>query len=143
MLLPNLTGFFRKKMDFGSEKPDTRSRNLFLLKHIWVRVSITWKFQPDWSNNTLKTGFILIFGKIRSRIWNFFGQKSPPDQDRVNKKSVAKSVQPFRRRKVTSTLTYIHTNIMLLCNRDYNALINNLLLPPFKRTLRNVAFIWI
>ena len=55
--LPNFAGFFQKKPDSGSRKSDTRSRNLFVLKHIWVKVSITWNFQPNWSKNTLKSGF--------------------------------------------------------------------------------------
>jgi len=47
--LPNFAGFFREKPDSGSGKMDTRSKNLFVLKHIWVKVSITYKFQPNWS----------------------------------------------------------------------------------------------
>ena len=89
----NLARFVRKKPDSGSRKLDTWSRNLFLLKHIWVKISITWKFQPNWSNNTLKSGFFRI-----SQIRNFFDLKPSRDLDGANKKSLAKSVQPFRRR---------------------------------------------
>ena len=60
--MPNFAGFFREKPDSGSGKPDTWSRNLFVFKHIWVEVSITWEFQPNWSNNTLKSGFFRISG---------------------------------------------------------------------------------
>ena len=101
----NFSGF-TEKSDSGSGKPDTRSRNLFVLKHIWVKVSITFKFQPNWSKNTLKSGFFRIFGKSGSRIRNVFGLKPSPDQDRANKKSLAKSAQPFRRRQVTVTHTH-------------------------------------
>ena len=83
---PNYAGFFRKKPDSGSGKPDTRSRNLFVLKHIWVKVSISWEFQPNRSNNTLKTGFFRISGKSGSRIRIFFGLKPSRDQDGANKK---------------------------------------------------------
>ena len=84
--MPNFAGFFLKKTDSGSRKLDTWSRNLFLLKHIWVKVSIIWKFQPNWSNNTLKSGFFQISGNTGSRIRNFFGLKPPCDQDGANKK---------------------------------------------------------
>ena len=70
----------------GSGKPDTRFRNLFVLKHIWVKVSITFKFQPNWSKNTLKSGFFRISGKSGSRIRNFFSLKPSRDQDGANKK---------------------------------------------------------
>ena len=82
-LLPDFSG---KKPDFGSGKPDTWSRNLFVFKHIWVEVSITWEFQPNRSNITLKTGFFRISGKSGSRIRNFFGLKPSRDQDGANKK---------------------------------------------------------
>ena len=78
--------FPEKKPDSGSGKPDTSSRNLFVLKHIWVKVSIIWEFQPNRSNITLKTGFFRISGKTGSRIRNFFGLKPPRDQDGANKK---------------------------------------------------------
>ena len=70
------------------------------------------KFQPNWSNNTLKSGFFRISGKTGSRIRNFFGLKPSRDQDGANKKSLAKSVQPFWRSKHT------HANIVLLYKRD-------------------------
>ena len=84
--MPNFAGFFREKPDSGSGKSDTRSRNLFVLKHIWVKVSISWEFQPNRSNNTLKTGFFRISGKSGSRIRIFFGLKPSRDQDGANKK---------------------------------------------------------
>ena len=65
---------------------DTQSRHLFVLKHIWFKVSITQKFQPNWSNNTLKSGFFRISGKTGSRIRNFFVLKPSRDQDGANKK---------------------------------------------------------
>ena len=52
--MPNFAGFFWEKPDSGSGKPDNRSRNLFVLKHIWVKVSNTWEFQSNRSNNNLK-----------------------------------------------------------------------------------------
>ena len=79
-------GFFRKKPDSGSGKPDTRFRNLFVLKYIWVKVTITWDFQPNWSKNTLKSGFFRISGKSGSRIRNFFSLKPSRDQGGANKK---------------------------------------------------------
>ena len=84
--MPNFAGFFREKPDSGSGKLDTRSRNLFVFKHIWVKVSITWEFQPNRSNDTLKTGVFRISGKSGSRIRNFFGLKPSRDQDGANKK---------------------------------------------------------
>ena len=85
--LSTISGLFRK-----NRIPDpeffwpTRSKNLFVLKHIQVKVSITCKFQPNWSNNTLKSGFFRISGKTGSRIRNFFGLKPSRDQDGANKK---------------------------------------------------------
>ena len=44
-----LLDFSRKKNETGSEKPDTRSRKLFVFKHILVKVSKSWKFtQIGW-----------------------------------------------------------------------------------------------
>ena len=43
-------------------------------------------FQPNWSNNTLKSGFLRISGKTGSWIRNFLGLKPSPDQDGANKK---------------------------------------------------------
>ena len=63
------------------------------------------KVQPNWSNNTPKSGFFRISGKTGSRIRNFFGLKPPCDQDGANKKSLSKSVQPFR----SYEGSYIHT----------------------------------
>ena len=77
---------FPEKPDSRSGKPDARSRNLFVLKHIWFKVSITQKCQPNWSNNTLKSRFFRISGKTGSRIRNFFGLKPSRDQDGANKK---------------------------------------------------------
>ena len=77
---------YPEKPDSRSRKPDTQSRNLFVLKHIWFKVSITQTFQRNWSNNTLKSGFFRISGKTGSRIRNFFGLKPPRDQDGANKK---------------------------------------------------------
>jgi len=77
---------FREKPDSGSGKSDTRFRNLFVLKHIWVKVSIIWNFQPNWSKNTLKSGFFWISGKSGSWIRNFFGLKPSRDQDGAKKK---------------------------------------------------------
>ena len=57
-----------------------------MFKHIWVKVSNTFKFQPNWSKNTLKSGFFRISGKSGSRIRNFFGLKPSRDQDGANKK---------------------------------------------------------
>ena len=75
-----------KNRNFGSGKMDIRSRNLFALKHIWVKVSITWEFQPNRLNVSLKTGFFRISGKSGSQIRNFFGLKPSRDQDGANKK---------------------------------------------------------
>ena len=41
---------------------------------------------PNWSNNTLKSGFSGFPEKTGSRIRNFFGLKPSPDQDGANKK---------------------------------------------------------
>ena len=41
LIFAQFSGFFREKPDFGSGKSDTQSRNLFVLKHIWAKVSIT------------------------------------------------------------------------------------------------------
>ena len=70
-----------KKPDSGSGKSDTRSKNLFVLKHIWVKVNIIWKFQLNWSNNTLITGFLDL---------ELFGR--PVTKTEVTKKHLAKSV---------------------------------------------------
>ena len=48
---PDFCRIFPEKPDSGSGKPDTQSRNLFVLKYTWLKVSITWKFQPNWANN--------------------------------------------------------------------------------------------
>ena len=55
----------------------------FATKHVVV-------FQPNWSNNTLKSGFFPISGKTGSRIRNFFGLKLSRDQDGANKKKFSK-----------------------------------------------------
>ena len=78
-IFPGKTGFRIRKIGYPIQ-------NLFVLKHIWVKVSISWKFQPNRSNNTLKTGFFRISGKSGSRIRNFFGLKPSRDQDGANKK---------------------------------------------------------
>ena len=57
-----------EKMDSGSGKPDTWSRNYFVLKHIWVWMSKSWKFQTYWSNNTLNTEFFQISRKMGYQI---------------------------------------------------------------------------
>ena len=106
--MPNFAGFFREKPDSGSGKSDTRSRNLFVLKHIWVKVSISWEFQPNRSNNTLKTGFFRISGKSGSRIRNFFGLKPSRDQDGANKKKfsqIGPAVPELLRDRQTDTQT--------------------------------------
>ena len=111
LLNPIFARFYRilpEIPDFGSGKPDTRSRNLFVLKHIWVKVSITWKFQPNWSKNTLKSGFFRISGKSGSRIRNFFGLKPSRDQDGANKKKfsqIGPAVPEEIGRKQTNTQT--------------------------------------
>ena len=107
--MPNFAGFFREKPDSGSRKPDTRSRNLFVLKHIWVKVSITWNFQPNWSKNTLKSGFFRISGKSGSRIRNFFGLKPSRDQDRANKKKFS-PIGPAVLELLSFRQTYIQTD---------------------------------
>ena len=117
--MPNFAGFLWKKPDFGSGKPDTRSRNLFELKHIWAKVSITWKFQPNWSNNTLKTGFFQISGKSGSRIWIFFGLKPSRDQDGANKKKFSQ-ISPAVPEEIEDKHTSKQTNILLLYKRDIN-----------------------
>ena len=43
-------------------------------------------FQPNWSNNTLKSGFFQISGKTGSRIRNFFCLKSLCNLDGANKR---------------------------------------------------------
>ena len=60
----------------------------FATKHVVI-------FQPNWSNNTLKSGFLPDFRKNQIPDPEFFGLKPPLDQDGANKKSLAKSVQPF------------------------------------------------
>jgi len=117
--LPNFAGFFREKPDSGSGKPDTRSRNLFVLKHIWVKVSITWNFQPNWSKNTLKSGFFRISGKSGSRIRNFFGLKPSRDQDGANKKKfsqIGPAVPELLRDRQTDTQTDKTPNYFLVLN---------------------------
>ena len=117
-------GFFRKKPDSGSGKPNTRSRNFFVLKQIWVKVSITCKFQPNWSNNTLKSGFFRISGKSGSRIRNFFGLKPSRDQDGANKKKfsqIGPAVPEEIGRKQTDTQTsccYIREIYNAMCDRS-------------------------
>ena len=118
---PCFAGYFWKKND-------SRSRNLFVLKHIWVKVSITWKFQPNWSNNTLKTGFFRISGKSGSRIRNFFGLKPSRDQDGANKKKFSQ-IGPAVLEEIGRKHTHKPTNIVLLYNRDCQVFImsaNNL-----------------
>ena len=114
--MPNFARFVREKPDSWSGKPDTRSRNLFVLKHIWVKVSITCKFQPNWSKNTLKSRFFWISGKTGSRIQNFLGLKPSPDQDGANKKRISQ-IGPA----VPELWRHTHTDRqkpLLLCSID-------------------------
>ena len=107
LILPD---FSRKKTpDSRSGKPDTWSRNLFVLRHIWVKVSITCKFQPNWSKNTLKSGFFRISGKSGSRIRNFFGLKPSCDQDGANKKKFSQIGLAIPQ-EVTSTHAHTQTS---------------------------------
>ena len=115
---PDFCRIFRKKPDSGSEKPDTRSRNLFVLKHIWVKMSIIWEFQPNWSNNTLKSGFFRFFGKTGSWIRNFFGLKPSRDQDGANKKKFSQ-IGPAVPEEIEDKQTYKHANIVLLYIKGY------------------------
>ena len=62
-----------EKMDSRSGKPDTWSRNYFVLKHIWVWMSKSWKFQTYWSNNTLNTEFFQISRKMGYQIRIYWG----------------------------------------------------------------------
>ena len=112
LFLPDLSG---KILNSGSGKLDTRSRNLFVLKHIWVKVSISWEFQPNRSNNTLKTGFFRISGKSGSRIRIFFGLKPSRDQDGANKKKFSQ-IGPAVPEEIGNRQTNKHTNIVLLYN---------------------------
>ena len=110
--MPDFTGFYRifpEKPDSGFGEPDTGYRNLFVLKHIWFKVSITQTFQTNWSNNTLKSGFFRIFGKTGSRIRNFFGLKPSPDQDGANKKKFSQ-IGPAVPELLRDTQTYRHTD---------------------------------
>ena len=88
-----------------------------MFKHIWVKVSNTWEFQSNWSNNTLKTGFFRISGKSGSRIWNFFGLKPSRDQDRANKKKFS-HIGPALPEEIGHKHTNKQTNIVLLYKRD-------------------------
>ena len=85
LIFAQFAGFSGKTV-FRIRKIGYLIQNLFVLKHIWVKVSITFKFQPNWSKNTLKSGFFRISGKSGSRIRNFFGLKPSRDQDGANKK---------------------------------------------------------
>ena len=98
---------FPEKPDSGFGEPDTGSRNLFVLKHIWFKVSITQTFQTNWSNNTLKSGFFRISGKTGSRIRKFFSLKPSPDQYGANKKrfsQIGPAVPELLRDTQTKTL---------------------------------------
>ena len=109
---------FLEKPDFGSGKPDTRSRNLFVLKHIWFKVSITQTFQTNWSNNTLKFGFFRISVKTGSRIRKFFSLKPSPDQYGANKKrfsQIGPAVPEWWRHTHTDRHTY-RQKPLLLCS---------------------------
>ena len=76
-----------------------------MLTHILVKMSKSWKFQPNWSNNTLKTGFFRICGKTGSRFRNFFDLKPPCDKDGANKKKFSQ-IGPA----VPELLSLTHTN---------------------------------
>ena len=88
-----------------------------MLKHILVKMSKSWKFQPNWSNNTLKSGFFRISGKTGSRIRNFFGLKPSPDQYGANKKKfsqIGPAVPELLRDRQTDTQTDKTPNYFLV-----------------------------
>ena len=66
-------------------------KNFSILSEIDKKLHVV-VFQPNWSNNSLKSGFFRISGKSGSRIRDFFGLKPSRDQDGANKKSLVKSV---------------------------------------------------
>ena len=59
-------------------------------------------------NNTLKSGFFRISGKTGSRIQNFLAKNQPLTKMELTKKSLAKLVQPFRRKLQAHMLTHKH-----------------------------------
>ena len=65
-----------------------------------------------------KLSLFFFSGKTGSQIRTFFVLKPFRDQDRANKKSLAKSVQPFQRRQATSKHTHTQATIVFLYNRD-------------------------
>ena len=95
-------------------------------------MSITWKFQPNWSNNTLKSGFFRISGKTGSRIRNFFGLKPSRDQDGANKKKfsqIGPAVPEEIGHKHTNTQASKQTSCCYI--REITGVFNIHFSPPF------------
>lgn len=72
-----------------------------------------WKFQANWSNNTLKTGFFRITGKTGCQMRIYLGLKPHPDQDELRISQISQAVP-----EEIGIQAYTHANIVLLYNRD-------------------------
>ena len=106
--MPDFTGF-SGKTGFRIRWTGYRIQKFICVKTYLVQSKYYPKFQPNWSNNTLKSGFFRIYGKTGSRIWNFFGLKPPCDQDEANKKKFIQ-IGPAVLELWGKLHTYIHTD---------------------------------